>query len=99
VDILYSGDDPNEVRIDSFFSVYGIGAIFTAFGVLFIVIGLWAGRKRTAAIAGRATGGTPLPGTGPRPEVPAEPKSTDPSQPGHVHEPKPKQPSVVQRMR
>lgn len=98
VDILYSYDDSSEVRIDSFFSLYGIGAIFATIGALFIGVGMWAGRKGAVAV-GEAASRVTLPGSDPWSAESAKRKTTDPSQPGHVHEPKPKQPSAVQRMR
>lgn len=42
VDILYSYGNPTEVRINSFFSLYGPGLMFAAFGALFIGLIKWA---------------------------------------------------------
>jgi Protein of unknown function (DUF3592) len=45
VEILYAFEEPEEVRIDTFFSLYGIGLIFIAMGGLFVTILSFA-RKR-----------------------------------------------------
>ena len=90
VDILYSYSDPKEVRLDTFFSVYGLGLIFAIGGAVFLVVfRLLRAREAGAAIEEQ------LPEADPR----QPPNTTDPSQPGHSHEPKPQQRSAVQRMR
>ncbi|HUS55678.1 MAG TPA: DUF3592 domain-containing protein [Thermohalobaculum sp.] len=90
VDILYSYNDIGEVRFDTFFSVYGLGLIFALGGAAFLVVfRMLQGKTTGAAIEG------PLPEADPG----QRPNTTDPSRPGHAHEPKPKQPSAVQRMR
>ena len=45
VDILYSYDDPTEVRINSFFDLYGPGLIFIVVGGLVFRIVKWLRRK------------------------------------------------------
>jgi len=103
VDILYSYVDPYEVRINTFFSLYGLGLIFGSFGAGFLGILLWQRRKR----AGRTTVEEMV-------EVVADAvaervqdeaseergtRTTDPSKPGHAHEPKPKHTPTIRRMR
>ncbi|MHA1109017.1 MAG: DUF3592 domain-containing protein [Alphaproteobacteria bacterium] len=100
VGILYSHDDPTEVRIDSFFSLYGIGLVFAATGAFFIGIVTLVRRKagggavleRVADVLARH-----MPDA--KPDEEFKSPSTDPSQAGHVHKPKPKREPVVRRMR
>jgi hypothetical protein len=108
VDILYSYDDPQEVRIDSFFSLYGPGLIFAVIGALFIRVIMWVRGKvgrgavlgRVAdAIAERMQEAARKHGPGTEPDRQPEPGTTDPSKPGHVHKPKPKRAPVIRRMR
>ena len=104
VDILYSYDDPHEVRINSFFSLYGPGLICAVIGALIIRVIAWVRGKigrgavleRVAeAIAKRMQDAARKQGGGREPE----PRTTDLSKPGHVHKPKPKRTPAVRRMR
>ena len=102
VDILYTYEDSEEVRINSVFSLYGPGLAFAAFGVLFISIILFirgkAGRAGLKpAVATKHTQRDPW--TGREEKRDPQPKTTDPSKPGHVHKPKPKRPPTIRRMR
>ena len=102
VEILYSYGNPEEVRINSFFSLYGPGLIFTAIGVLFISIILFARGKMGAsgpkpAVATKHAQRGPWSRTQAEPDP--EPETTDPSKPGHVHKPKPKRTPTIRRMR
>ncbi|MHA1527975.1 MAG: DUF3592 domain-containing protein [Alphaproteobacteria bacterium] len=108
VDILYSHDDPTEVRINSFFSLYGIGLVFVVTGAFFIRVILWIRRKIGSsavleqvadAIAERMKEAARKHGPGADTERRPEPRTTDPARPGHVHKPKPKLEPVVRRMR
>jgi hypothetical protein len=104
VDILYSRDNPTEVRVNGFFSLYGAGLMLIVVGgVIFRVIS-WIRRKlgggaalgRVAdALAERMQEAVREHGRAGEPE----PETTDPSKPGHVHKPKPKREPVVRRMR
>jgi len=107
VDILYAFDDPEEVRIDSFFSLYGIGLIFIAMGGAFVTI-LSVARKRmlrrTGSVLQRleqaaaetwtqeADDATPTP-----PET--KPGSTKPADEYHPQKPRPKRTPTIRRMR
>jgi hypothetical protein len=102
VDILYSYENSEEVRINSFFSLYGPGLMFAAFGMLFAGIVLFArgkmgGPGRKPAVAAKRAQRGPWSQTQAKPDP--EPKTTDPSKPGHVHEPKPKRTPTIRRMR
>ena len=102
VDILYSYENSGEVRINSFFSLYGPGLMFAAFGMLFAGIVLFArgkmgGAGRKPAVAAKRAQRGPWSRTQAKPDP--EPKTTDPSKPGHVHEPKPKRTPTIRRMR
>lgn len=44
VDIMYDRRDPSEMRIDSWFSLWGFGFVFMAVGVAPMVIGFFIGR-------------------------------------------------------
>jgi hypothetical protein len=106
VDILYEAADPDVVRIDSFFSLYGFGLIFAAVGGVFVTLlrfvrrsmlrpgGPLARRLEQAAAEGsaRRSAADPTP-------KPTEPRTTDPSEHGHAHDPKPKPAETVRRMR
>ena len=89
VRILYAPEDTGEVRIDTFFSLYGIGAIFAAVGAVFLLI-LSIARRRIAR------GAEIRPGTPARSQPE---RTTDPSRYGHIHKPKPKHEPTVRRMR
>ncbi len=104
VDILYSYDDPTEVRIDAFFPLYGPGLILVIVGGLIFRVVRWVRRKvgrgavleRVAeAIAERMQDAARKQGGGRE----LEPQTTDPSKSGHVHKPKPKRAPTVRRMR
>jgi hypothetical protein len=98
VKILYSNDTPDEVRINSFFSLYGPGLILSVVGAGFLlVVGqFWRKSKKGAELEQADHSGERPEDNGPWRD---EPQTTDPSQPGHAHQPKPKQPSAVRRMR
>jgi len=107
VDILYGSDHPGTVRIDSFFSLYGLGLIFAVIGGIFIAV-LRLVRKRmfdrgdsvleqSEAAAAEKWRREARPTTGPQPA--SRPETTDLSQYGHVHKPKPKSRPTVRRMR
>lgn len=110
VDILYDPADPEIVRIDSFFSLYGFGLIFALVGGAFLVMLRFvrrmmfrpgsplAQRFEQALAEAAARKSARESGPGPAPQL-AEPRSTDPAQYGHSHEPKPAQPETVRRMR
>ena len=108
VDILYSYDDPAEVRINSFFSLYGPGLMFVVVGALLIRIITWVrGKAGRGAVLQRVADALDIRmreaphehGSGTEPERQPEPRTTDPSKPGHVHEPKRKRAPAVRRMR
>lgn len=106
VEILYSFDDPGEVRINSFFSLYGLGLIFAAVGGFFLLVLSFVRRKMSAPIHGYSELARQEAEARARWEAEAreqmgqEPEqTTDPSQHGHVHKPKPKQQPTVRRMR
>jgi hypothetical protein len=109
VEILYSYADPETVRINSFFSLYGIGLIFAAMGGLFVLVLMAVRRKmfgqreggsvlaqmeREAAEKWRRENAT----AGEATRKPG-PVTTDTSRYGHVHKPKPKHEPTVRRMR
>jgi hypothetical protein len=98
VEILYSNDAPDTVRINSFFSLYGPGVIVSAVGAVFLLIvgQFWRRPKRGVEPEQADHSGDRPEDKGPWRD---EPRTTDPSQPGHIHEPKPKQPTAVRRMR
>jgi len=112
VDILYAFDDPEVVRIDSFFSLYGIGLIFAAIGGVFLRIITWVRRKTTGRMAQTgATAGSAkslaarmrkelhMREEHDKPEPRPAPATTDPGEREHAHTPKPKQSPTVRRMR
>ncbi|MFQ5564903.1 MAG: DUF3592 domain-containing protein [Paracoccaceae bacterium] len=108
VEILYSYDNPAEVRINSFFDLYGGGVILIVVGALFIRIITWVRRKigrglvleRVAdSLTERMREAVQEHGAGAGSDREPDPRATDPSKPGHVHEPKPKRPPTVRRMR
>jgi len=102
VEILYSYSDPETVRINSFFSLYGIGLIFAAMGGIFVLVLIAVRRKmfgprRTGSVlaqmereAAEKWG---------RENAEPEPTTTKLSQYGHVHKPKSKHKPTVRRMR
>jgi hypothetical protein len=107
VDILYSRDDPGTVRINSLFSLYGIGLIMAAIGGLFVCILMFV-RKRMFRQGAGVSARIEEAGAGVwRTEADAqaepgrdpEPRTTDPSKYGHAHKPKPEQPPTIRRMR
>ena len=96
------------MRIDAFFPLYGPGLIFAVIGALFIRVIMWVRGKvghgavlgRVAdAIAERMQEAARKHGPGTEPDRQPEPRTTDPSKPGHVHEPKPKRAPTIRRMR
>lgn len=98
VQILYSLDDPSEVRVNPTFSLYGPGLIFAVVGGVFLLVLGFVRRKAAQAkngLAEIARRETEARGTTKRKQQP----TTDPSQYGHVHEPKPKREPTVRRMR
>lgn len=112
VDILYAFDDPEVVRIDSIFSLYGIGLIFTIIGGVFLRILTWVRRKAAnrMAQAGAPAGVAKSLATRMRkelhmreehdePEPRPAPTTTDPGKREHAHTPKPRQSPTVRRMR
>ena len=109
VDILYSYGDPTEVRINSFFSLYGPGLIVIVVGALFIRILGWFRRKVSGgsvvlglvagALAERIQEAAREQRPGAEPDLEPEQETTDVSERGHVHKPKPKREPAVRRMR
>jgi hypothetical protein len=112
VDILYAFNDPEVVRIDSFFSLYGIGLIFTIIGGVFLHILTWVRRKTAGRIVqtGMSAGAAKSLAARKRkklhmreehdePEPQPAPTTTDPSKREHAHTPKPRQSPTVRRMR
>ncbi len=96
------------MRIDSFVSLYGPGLLSVVIGALFIRILTWVrGRIGSGAVLGRVADtlaermqeAARQHGSGAEPDREPEPRTTDPSKPGHVHKPKPKQTPTVRRMR
>lgn len=56
VDIFYDTRDPSDIRIDSWFSIWGFGFIFMAIGIVPLVIGTFigrAGRKKAPKVRRR----------------------------------------------
>jgi hypothetical protein len=99
VDILYVNDEPDYVRIDTFFALYGFGLIFAAFGAVFLVMLLFA-RRMIGGTRVRRRGYRPAMAGDQAPPGPAAPEPiTDLSQYGHVHKPKPKPEPTVRRNR
>ena len=109
VEILYTYDDPPEVRINSFFDLYGSGLIVIVVGGLFIRLIGWFRRKVSGgsamlglvavALAERMEEAAREQGQGAEPDREPEPRTTDVSRRGHVHKPTPKREPVVRRMR
>lgn len=99
VDILYDPADPRDMRIDSFFSLYGFGLIFAAFGAVFLVMLMFVRRfieTRPAALAARSAAARRYA----PPSAPAAPEpTTDLSKYGHAHKPKPPPEPTVRRNR
>lgn len=92
VRILFHPGDPGEVRIDSIFSLYGIGLIFAGASLLMLLI-LWAvgrSRRRRIVRAGAHTAAA---------RKTSAPRESDLSKYGHMHEPKPPHEPTVRRMR
>ena len=107
VDILYSDDDPYVVRIDSFFSLYGVGLVFAVFGAVFLRIITWVRRRAQAGapagaaitVAERMREELHLRQDQEQEERHAEPTATDAGKREHAHAPKPKQTPTIRRMR
>lgn len=112
VDILYAFDEPEVVRIDSFFSLYGIGLIFAVTGGVFLRLLTWVRRKagKRLAPAGVPAGAGKSLAARMRKELHrrqdqaqderhAAPTDTDPGKREHAHAPKPRQTPTIRRMR
>jgi len=110
VDILYAPDDRGVVRINSFFSLYGMGLIFTFVSVVFLTLLTFA--LRFMSRASDRFGGSFLARQeaearrrwareGAEASAPAtpDPAPADRYGYGHRHEPKPKPEPTVRRNR
>ena len=98
VHILYSLDAPGEVRINTTFSLYGPGLILAAAGGLFLLILRFVRRRTVRPNSGFGEIDRRKAQAHRKTEQMEQP-TTDPSQYGHIHEPKPRREPTVRRMR